>query len=250
MTQEHKSNVRGDKTTLTWTVSGDISGRKIIWVLKSTKELGSDRLITKKNTLAGGGDSQLTAVYSAVTLLTTITVYLLTTDTYDLVSKKYYYDITSESDSDSADHITILYGDHIIIADVQNPLDGTNYSEDARYTSVNPLDYSAKWVGKLSQITSSAPSVEEISVNTLGGTVVWTRVTTGTYTGTLTGAFGVDADKFHGRSFVNRNGLADDEWNCFIGWASANTVTLLVWDTVNVLTDNFNKLQIEIEIYP
>lgn len=248
MTITDKQAKRGDKEDFTFVVSGDISARKIIFVVKESQELGSDRLIEKKNTAAGGGDTQLTAVYAEPD--TTITVKKVPTDDYDLKAKKYYYDITSEDASDNTDHTTIIGGDWVLLRDVQNPLDGTDFSEDARFTSINPADYSAKFVNKLSQAGTSNPTADEVSVNSLGGSIVWTRVTTGTYTGTLAGGFGADADKFHGRAFINRNSLVDDEWNCFLGWASANTVTLLVWDTVNDLTDGFNKLQIEIEIYP
>lgn len=45
-----------------------------------------------------------------------------------------------------------------------------------------------EYVGILSQIGTAAPTVTVVN-NTLGGTVVWTRTSAGSYTGTLTGAF-------------------------------------------------------------
>src|SRR3990167_602531 len=124
MTTENKIMVRGDNETVIWTVSGDISARKIIFVAKTNRLLTTSRTIERKNTAAGGGDTQLTVAYSAVTLFSTITVLLQPSITSQLLAKDFWYDITSEDASDSDDHETILQGKFTLIGDVQSPYDG------------------------------------------------------------------------------------------------------------------------------
>lgn len=125
MTRENKELVRGDKQSLVFTYSGDLSARKLIFVMKASRSLTASRLIEKKNTAAGGGDTELTATYSASTGLTTITVIILKANTSALSAQTYYYDITSEAAGDAADHTTILTGKAYLIADVQTPTDGS-----------------------------------------------------------------------------------------------------------------------------
>lgn len=124
MTTENKIMVRGDNETLTWTYSGDLTARKIIFVAKANRTLTTARSIQRMNTVAGGGNTQLTVSYSSTTGLSTITVLLQPTLTAQLTAKDYWYDITSEDASDSDDHETILQGKFTLIGDVQSPYDG------------------------------------------------------------------------------------------------------------------------------
>jgi hypothetical protein len=60
-------------------------------------------------------------------------------------------------------------------------------------SAISPSKFAFKqFVGKISQSGTLAPTVAVIS-NTLGGTVVWSRVGTGYYRGTLAGAFGTNS---------------------------------------------------------
>ena len=134
----NKQIVRGDKAEITWTYSSDISSYEIIFVVKASRDAAagefSNRLIQKKNTVAGGSDSQLTAVYSTQT---TITVKLLPEDTQDLQAKTYYYDIIKRDHADTTDSRTIFSGNFTLIADVQTPFDGLDLPLNA--TRVIPI---------------------------------------------------------------------------------------------------------------
>lgn len=78
------------------------------------------------------------------------------------------------------------------------------------------------WVGVFQNNGTSAPTVT-VNENTLGGTVVWTRSATGTYVGTLSGAFNITAGKtilgFGGGAGTTANGFFSS-----FGATSANTV--------------------------
>lgn len=124
MTTENKIMVRGDNETLTWTYAGDHSARKVIFVVKTNRILTTARSIQRKNTAAGGGNTQLTVAYSATTGLSTIVVLLQPSLTSQLAAKDYWYDITSEHASDPDDHETILQGKFTLQGDVQTPFDG------------------------------------------------------------------------------------------------------------------------------
>lgn len=125
MTTENKIMVRGDNETLTWTYSGDLTARKLVFVVKANRTLTTARTIERKNVAAGGGATQLSASYSAETGLTTISVYMLPNLTSQLVAKDYWYDITSEHATTSDDHETILQGKFTLQGDVQTPYDSS-----------------------------------------------------------------------------------------------------------------------------
>lgn len=97
----------------------------------------------------------------------------------------------------------------------------------------------------LSQSGTSDPTVTVLGTNEVGS-IVWTRNSTGIYTGTLTGAFTANktwliCQKGDGSgSFVN--GL--------LSRGGANTVVLDVRDNTATLTDNFTNMSIEIRVYP
>jgi hypothetical protein len=58
----------------------------------------------------------------------------------------------------------------------------------ATYLAANSPELPLEYVGVFSQTGTNAPTVD-VKNNTLGGTVVWTRNSAGSYTGTLVGAF-------------------------------------------------------------
>jgi len=126
---------RGDKTTLQIKVSGDLTGRKLSFVVKADKITTSSRLIQKRNILFGGADTQLTAVHASGS--TIITVYLDKIDTQDFAALLYYYDIISQHATIPTDEYTIAEGELTIDQDVQTDYDGTNLSATAeRYIPV------------------------------------------------------------------------------------------------------------------
>lgn len=124
MSAQNRILLRGDYSALTWEYSGDLRDRKIIFVVKAKRELSAVRVIERKNTNAGGSNSQLKVDYTSSINISTITVYLTPLLTAYLTAKDYYYDITSESPTDSNDHITIFHGKFILQHDIQSPYDG------------------------------------------------------------------------------------------------------------------------------
>lgn len=126
---------RGDATQLQLKISGDLTARKLSFVVKADKVLTSARLIQKRNTLFGGGDTQLKAVYAGST--TMITIYITKADTQDFAALLYYYDIISQNSSDFTDEITITEGEITVDQDVQTDYDGINLPAAAeRYIPV------------------------------------------------------------------------------------------------------------------
>jgi hypothetical protein len=119
------------------------------------------------------------------------------------------------------------------------------------------LGYSV-YVALLTQSGTSAP-VATVIQNTLGGTVVWTRINTGVYIGTLAGAF--PEDKTICPPFGNNNNF------CFLplsnntkgyynaGQASINTVFVttysdLDYSAVDLSTISLSSpILIEIRVY-
>ncbi len=132
--------VRGDKTNLSAIVQGDYSTYKLIFVVKADKELTSDRLIEKKNTLAGG--TGITATYNGK--VTSFVISIDKEDTQDFTNLVYYYDLTATSISDTSNIKTILTGTLNLTFDVQTPYDGTDLPNNAtRYLPILPDSFHA-----------------------------------------------------------------------------------------------------------
>jgi hypothetical protein len=97
----------------------------------------------------------------------------------------------------------------------------------------------------LSQSGTSDPTATILGTNEIGA-IIWTRNSTGNYTGTLTGAFTNNktwliCQKGDGTgSFVN----------ALLSRNSDNALTLDVRDNANSVTDSFTNLSIEIRVYP
>lgn len=108
----------------------------------------------------------------------------------------------------------------------------------------------------LTQEGTSAP-VATVLENTLGGPIVWTRLNTGGYLGTLTGAFLVD--KVFGQNFGGNviRGLGSiGSGNMFmfveVKRQTDNTIIINITDNLGDFIDlnNYAVIPIEIEVYP
>jgi len=104
----------------------------------------------------------------------------------------------------------------------------------------------------LTQTGTDAP-VATVLENTLGGTVVWSYVAGGRYIGTLSGAFTVNKTAIFCNLGVDLSAPTVARMEAYRN--NANTVEVLVYDTVNdagmddTLGDNGTSL-IEIRVYP
>jgi len=164
MLKRNYTILRGDPKNLTFTLTGDYSEEKIIFVVKADKVLTSDRLIQKRNTAAGGSDDELTAVYDDEKNKSTFTIKLEKIDTQDFTEEEYYYDITSQPADNSEDPITIASGNLEIEFDVQTDYDGTDLPEDA--TRYIPFILSDIGAGKVPRVLAGETEIEGIEVYT------------------------------------------------------------------------------------
>jgi len=121
---------RGDKTTLTFSVKGDLTGLKLYFTVKQARVDSLLRKIERRNLLAGGDSAQIYAAYTSPN--TTLFVTIRKIDTWDLPSGKYVYDVESVNPADSMDMQTYLTGNFNIKSDVRTPWDGTNLPDSGR----------------------------------------------------------------------------------------------------------------------
>ena len=99
----------------------------------------------------------------------------------------------------------------------------------------------------LNQSGSNAPSVQALLQNDLGGTVVWTRASTGNYYGTLAGAF----TNLKILPFSELNpAIIGTEYYCSLSRYDNDTVLLQVFDSSGTHVDGFFHLGVKIEVYP
>lgn len=99
-----RSMIRGDATTLTWTVSGDYSSDSLLFIA-----MDNDSNAVLRLTTSGG----LTASYSSPNTTITGTIHAATTENF--IAQNYLYDISSVTDS-----VTLIMGLLSVIADVSN----------------------------------------------------------------------------------------------------------------------------------
>lgn len=104
---------RGDYKEFTFKHTGNVTASDISFVVKLTKSFSSPRLVQKQN----DDTTEISTTYTSP--YTYIKVKLLQSDTRDLTSLKYFYDIV-------ADSTTIFDGELRINQDVQTPFDGTD----------------------------------------------------------------------------------------------------------------------------
>lgn len=99
----------------------------------------------------------------------------------------------------------------------------------------------------MTQTGTSAPTAKVLQ-NTLGGTVVWTRNSTGRYTGTLTGAFTADKTAF----FTAPMGTNSQyfPFTCSFERVSANAIEMFANDLMVGKNDGILlDVSIEIRVY-
>jgi hypothetical protein len=125
---------RGDayfgEDRLSLSVPGDWSSHKLSFGVKIDKEVTGDLLIRKRNTLAGGGDQELTATYE--NNATTIKISLNDVDSQSFTIAKMYYDVIANDVADTTKTVTIAKGELKINFDVQNNLNGIDLPESAK----------------------------------------------------------------------------------------------------------------------
>lgn len=118
------------------------------------------------------------------------------------------------------------------------PVFGTDGSIGER---IAPKIYTAL----LTQSGTGAPTATVLGTNEIG-TIVWTRNSAGSYTGTLTSAF--TANKTW--AMVQKGDMNGSFVNGLLSSTSANSVSLTVTDNAGSSTDNFTNMSIRIEVYP
>ena len=96
----------------------------------------------------------------------------------------------------------------------------------------------------LTQTGTNAP-VATVLENTLGGTVVWTRDSTGIYIGTLLGAF--PSNKTFG--FASGAAFVFGAFTCTTCRYTDDSVQVTV-QAVGVLTDNCQQASVQVTVYP
>lgn len=99
----------------------------------------------------------------------------------------------------------------------------------------------------LSQSGTSAPTATVLE-NTLGGSITWTRTTTGVYTGTLAGAFLVN--KTWGVANLDGESEIDLEHYARFGRVSSDAIRVRTFRSSGVAQDEFEFLCLEIRVYP
>lgn len=65
----------------------------------------------------------------------------------------------------------------------------TDNAGDLAFLTLNNISPFKIWAGYISQTGTSAPTLDSVIINTVGGTLVWSYVSTGVYRATLSGAF-------------------------------------------------------------
>lgn len=102
-----------------------------------------------------------------------------------------------------------------------------------------------RWVGLLSQAGTDAPTAVVLE-NTLGGTIVWTRGTTGTYVGTLPNTFQTNktvcfsSPGYTGNVILTRTIMAGE----------SNQIFLSTFNSSLAAVDVFTSLPVMILLYP
>lgn len=107
-------------------VPGDWTDHKLTWVVKSDIS-ATERLITKKNTLAGGSDDELEAVLNNGS--TEIYISVQATDTQTFTATKYDHDCIAVDNTDATIEQTIFKGVMLVHLDVQTPFDSSAVPE-------------------------------------------------------------------------------------------------------------------------
>lgn len=101
---------------------------------------------------------------------------------------------------------------------------------------------------QLTQSGTGAPTAT-VLINTLGGTVVWTRLTTGAYAGTLVGAFTLNKTYFPTQTFTVSPAFSEDSIGTIFR-DSADRVLVNTFSGGAAADDVLASSPVEIQIYP
>ena len=113
--------IRGNDRILLFTYKGDLSNDTLLFGVKPTKELSSNRVISKIST-------DITEInINYFNGVSTIEIDLEAYETVDLDSARYWYDLTRYHNSDTT---TLYLGWFDVWASVTSPFDGTNLPKD------------------------------------------------------------------------------------------------------------------------
>lgn len=148
---QNKMMKRGDRVTLKFLARGDVTAKKLTYVCKESTDLTADRLIEKRNTLAGGSVSEMAATYDLNTEKTEILVEILSSNTQDLTPSAYPHDIEAVQVDNPLIKETIIEGTLTLAVDVQTPFDGFTLPTGAK--RFLPIDANDANVGDLIQCT-------------------------------------------------------------------------------------------------
>lgn len=132
--QEKRNDVeiyRNSIRTFSFTIKNkDVSADKIYFTVKKERVDSLDRLIYRRNLLAGGDAEQITATYSSPN--TTVEVFVRRIDNWDLAPGIYQYDLISVDADDSNLVVPLYTGAFKIKENVLNAWDGTNLTDSGR----------------------------------------------------------------------------------------------------------------------
>ena len=110
--------LRENDATINIPVTEDYTTKAIKFVVKADSSLGGLRVIEKNNFLGGGSDSEI------LVTPTNIAINIIGFDTYQLETKKWYFDIKNTDDD-----VTIAWGLFILKTAVQSSTDQVNNDE-------------------------------------------------------------------------------------------------------------------------
>jgi hypothetical protein len=97
----------------------------------------------------------------------------------------------------------------------------------------------------ISQSGTSDPTAAVLGTNEIGA-IVWTRNSTGNYTGTLSSTF-INNKTW---AIVQKSDMSGGAVNAALSRASDNALTLIVTDNAGSPTDGLTNLSIEVRLYP
>lgn len=116
---------------------------------------------------------------------------------------------------------------------------------DTSSTQVKKIVEPKTYTVLMSNAGATDPTATVLGTNTIGS-IVWTRGSAGTYTGTLSSAF--TANKTW--AIAQRGDMAGNFVNGWISSGTTSTLILVVHDNVGNPTDNFTNMSIEVRVYP
>lgn len=213
MTNKDLEHYRGSKQELQFYVAGDITSRKIRFVVKTDRSLTTARLVEKQNTADGGSDSEISQLASGI--YTVITVTLLPADTEAIAGGDYYYDLETEDASDDTDRDTPYWGEFRLLEDVRSIYDGGTPPVPQALSLVKGIIWEMV-NGTITKLASSGWTADPVATHNAGVVTI-----------TSSGNELLDAMTFDS----NNNDYNIQQWSAAqakIGWASTSG-TIRFW---------------------